>query len=134
MTRQHHPSLGMDARTGQRIDGLAHLNQSIVEILLTMVGTRCMNRTFGSRWCDHLDRPGCSVWLLQTYAAIADALQRWEPRINLTRVQVLADSGMEQGKFLIALQWKLAPDYYWLVPGLRPDTVNDQLYTLEVAA
>jgi phage-related baseplate assembly protein/phage baseplate assembly protein W len=67
----------------------AHIVQSIGDILSTPVGSRVLRRAYGSRLADLFGRPVNRQTLLEIYAATAEALARWEPRIRLTRVQVL---------------------------------------------
>lgn len=84
---------GMDARTGKPIGDEAHLAQSIGDILSTPLGSRVMRRDYGSLLFDLIDKPinGAIRMLLQ--AATAIALRRWEPRLQLTRVTILAAGG-----------------------------------------
>ncbi len=70
------------------IDLDAHLAQSIADILTTPRGTRVMRRDYGSDLLDLVDAPMNGETLIDVYAATADALDRWEPRLKLTRVEV----------------------------------------------
>ncbi len=79
---------GMDAATGKHLDGLAHLKQSIRDILRTPIGTRVMRREYGSGLFDLIDRPVNRAWLVEAYAAVAVALDRWEPRFRLKKIRV----------------------------------------------
>lgn len=81
---------GTDANTGKRITGLAHLRQSIRDILTTPIGSRVMRRDYGSRLYELVDAPVNRETLLDLYAATAEALATWEPRIEVE--QVTADS------------------------------------------
>ena len=80
--------LGMNAHTGQPLAGLGHLRQSIADILSTPLNTRVMRRDYGSDLPDLIDRPLNGETLVDVYAATADALARWEPRLRLTRVSI----------------------------------------------
>ena len=75
---------GMSAETGRALGGSDHLRQSVRDVLLTPVGSRVMRRDYGSRVPDLLD----SGNLPAMRAAAAEALARWEPRIDLSRVTV----------------------------------------------
>mgnify|MGYP001220175145 CR=1 FL=1 len=79
---------GMDAATGRAIDGLAHLRQSVADILTTPIGTRVHRREYGSELPRLVDRPVNEALLVDLYAATAAALDRWEPRIRVRRVRV----------------------------------------------
>lgn len=78
---------GMNAATGRPLDGYAHLRQSIRDILATPVGTRVMRRDYGSRCPDLTDAPITRALLVDIFAAVAEALDRWEPRFRLARIE-----------------------------------------------
>jgi phage baseplate assembly protein W len=78
---------GTNARTGKILSGLAHLRQSIRDILTTPLGSRVMRRNYGSRLFDLVDNPLNEQTLVDLFAATAEALIRWEPRLQVTRVQ-----------------------------------------------
>ncbi len=79
---------GMDAQTGKRTAGIAHLRQSVIRILTTPIGSRVYRRDFGSRLFELIDQPTNEAWSVDVYAATAEALARWEPRFRLRQVQV----------------------------------------------
>ena len=78
---------GIDARTGKPLSGLAHLRQSIRDILTTPLGSRIMRRNYGSRLFDLVDNPLNEQTLVEIFAATAEALIQWEPRLKVMRVQ-----------------------------------------------
>ena len=78
---------GTDAKTGKPLSGLAHLRQSIKDILTTPLGSRVMRRNYGSRLFDLVDNPLNEETIINIFAATAEALQQWEPRIRVLRVQ-----------------------------------------------
>ena len=78
--------IGMSASTGQPLDGTAHLEQSIGDILTTPIGSRVMRRDYGSLLFELIDQPVTAATRLLLSAATAIALRRWEPRLQLTRV------------------------------------------------
>jgi phage baseplate assembly protein W len=80
--------LGVHAQTGSALDGLGHLSQSIADIILTPVGSRVMRRTYGSRVPDLIDAPIGQRVLVDVTAAVATALERWEPRYRLDRLRL----------------------------------------------
>ncbi len=79
---------GMHSFTGQWLEGVAHLEQSIRDILTTPIGMRVMRRDYGSRLPDLVDAPISRTTLIDIYTATAEALLKWEPRLQLTRVEV----------------------------------------------
>ncbi len=94
---------GMNAHTGKALGGVGHLRQSIADILATPVGSRVMRREYGSRLFDLIDEPLTSATLVDLYAATAEALARWEPRFQLTRV-TLASRASKDGELSLNLQ------------------------------
>ncbi|WP_241232791.1 GPW/gp25 family protein [Paracoccus haematequi] len=82
----------MSRHTGRMIDGDAHLAQSITDILSTPLGTRVMRRDYGSSLPELIDAPMNGETVVDVFAATAEALDRWEPRFRLSRVQVSAAS------------------------------------------
>lgn len=79
---------GMNRITGQWLTGEAHLRQSIVDILTTPLGSRVMRRDYGSRLYQWVDAPMNRKTLVEIYAVAAEALRRWEPRLEVSRIQV----------------------------------------------
>ncbi|UYF99333.1 GPW/gp25 family protein [Halomonas sp. GD1P12] len=75
---------GMNATTGQHLDGLDHIRQSVADIITTPIGSRVMRRDYGSLVPELLDRPMSDALLMQVYAATVIAVSRWEPRIKIT--------------------------------------------------
>ena len=82
--------IGMDRHTGLPISGIDHLMQSIEDILTTPIGSRLMRPEYGSSIRRFVDLPVSEGWKSAVQAEAARALNRWEPRLDLTRVQVLS--------------------------------------------
>ena len=70
------------------MEPLAHIRQSVMDIVTTPTGTRVMRPEYGSKVPHLVDRPVTQNWKLEVFAAIAEALHRWEPRVRVERVQV----------------------------------------------
>ncbi|MDR1235563.1 MAG: GPW/gp25 family protein [Holosporaceae bacterium] len=79
---------GMSRTNGQYLDDLEHLKQSIIDILTTPIGNRVMRREYGSNLFYLVDKPVNREFLQLIYAAVAEALERWEPRLQLKKVTV----------------------------------------------
>lgn len=92
---------GIDANTGKRLAGLDHLRQSIRDILTTPIGSRVMRRDYGSRLYQLVDAPLNRATILDLYAATAEALATWEPRIDVQEVRAAEASA---GKVTISLR------------------------------
>lgn len=98
---------GTNAFDGKRLGGVDHLRQSLRDILTTPIGTRVMRRDYGSRLFELVDAPLNRGTLLQLYAATAEAIRRWEPRIRLTKVRAVSS---EPGKVQLDLTGEYLPD------------------------
>lgn len=102
---------GLNMTTAQPIDGLDHLRQAVRDILMTPLGSRVMRRDYGSGLFDLVDQNLTGLTMAQIYAATADALRKWEPRLRLTRVQATAlPEDMESGRVMITLEGEYLPD------------------------
>jgi phage baseplate assembly protein W len=83
---------GMNAKTGRAIYDIEHLRQSIRDVLLTPSVSRLMRREYGSELFNLIDQAANPALHLRLYAAIAMALLRWEPRLQLSRIQISQQS------------------------------------------
>jgi phage baseplate assembly protein W len=79
---------GMSKNTGAYLNDLEHLKQSIVDILTTPVGSRVMRREYGSNLFYLVDHPVNREFVQQIYAAVAEAIEKWEPRFDLKKITV----------------------------------------------
>lgn len=97
--------MDLSDRTGAALDGWASVQQSIATILATRLETRVFRRDFGSDLATLIDAPMTDETILALYVAVAEAIDRWEPRFELTQVSILpAASG--------ALLMELHGSYY----------------------
>ena len=98
---------GMDAATGRPLGGIAHLRQSVRDVLTTRVGTRTGRRTYGSGLPELADRPLNAAALADVYAATVEALSAWEPRFKLESV---AATSSTSGHLVLDLTGRYLPD------------------------
>lgn len=96
---------GINASTGKHLDGVAHLKQSIRDILTTRIGTRVMRRDYGSRLPDLVDNPMNELLKVELFAATAEALAKWEPRFRLDRVYL--QEANSSGSIILALEGRI---------------------------
>lgn len=92
----------MNRTNGRRVTGLAHLQQSVADILTTPLGTRLERRTYGSLLPNLIDQPDNGPTRLRCYSAIASALMKWEPRLRVTRVGIT--TGSKPGQATVDLE------------------------------
>ena len=103
--------VGLNTQPGSTRRGMDHLRASIQDILSTPIGSRVMRRTYGSRLFELIDSNLNALTLAQIYAAIADALAKWEPRLKVTRVQANANpQDLSAGKISIDIEGEYLPD------------------------
>lgn len=111
--------------TGEAVEGWDHVVQSIQTILSTRLNTRVFRREFGSEVPALVDAPMNDANVLSLYVAVAEALERWEPRFELTDVQV---DGSETGIITMVLTGNHRPNAH--VSDLT--TVIDDTQTIRV--
>ncbi|SMH35818.1 GPW/gp25 family protein [Maritimibacter sp. HL-12] len=90
----------MDRHRGLSLDGDAHLTQSIGDILSTPIGSRVLRRDYGSNLPRLIDAPINGETVIDLYLASAEAIEKWEPRFRLSRVQI---AGAGSGQVDLAL-------------------------------
>ncbi|WP_447529809.1 GPW/gp25 family protein [Vreelandella sp. TE19] len=93
---------GMRTDNGHAVTGLAHIQQSIRDILTTPIGARVMRREYGSLLPELIDQPLNDVTLLQAYSATIMAITRWEPRVRVLRVNRQVDTA-QHGRALLGI-------------------------------
>lgn len=98
---------GINATTGKRLGGIEHLRQSLRDILTTPIGSRVMRREYGSRLFDLIDKPTNRETITDIYAATAEAIMRWEPRFQVTKVAI---SATEPGRVELNLTGNYLPN------------------------
>lgn len=76
----------MNRYTGERLTNESeHIKQSIADILLTPIGSRIQRREYGSLIPMLIDRPISQTLMLQLAACAVTAINRWEPRVQITQ-------------------------------------------------
>ncbi|HGS4463214.1 TPA: GPW/gp25 family protein [Vibrio metschnikovii] len=98
---------GMDANTGRALSGVDHLKQSVRDILTTPIGSRVMRRDYGSRLFDLIDNPGNPETVADIVAESAQALRKWEKRIEVSRVLV---TSAKPGSVTLTIEGKYKPN------------------------
>jgi len=92
---------GMNRTTGKPLDGVEHLKQSIRDIMMTAPETRVMRREYGCGVRDLVDAPLNGRTLTTFYAAAAAALDKFEPRLRVSRVYGEID---QTGDFILTVE------------------------------
>lgn len=98
---------GMDANTGRALSGIDHLKQSVIDILTTPIGSRVMRRDYGSRLFELIDNPTNPETVADIVAESAQALKKWEKRIEVSRVLV---TSAQSGSVALTIEGKYKPN------------------------
>ncbi len=97
---------GMDKVSGKPLADFSHLQQSIMDILSTPIGSRPMRRDYGSRLFQRLDAPLTGDLVAEIYSDVVEALFNYEPRIKVTAVTV---TELIPGKIVLTLDGVYIP-------------------------
>lgn len=97
----------MNKETGKELEGIEHLKQSIIDILTTPINSRIMRRDYGSRLFELVDKPINRDLTLEIYAAVAEALEKWEKRFKLEKVKI---TEVKEGKVILVLEGIYLPE------------------------
>ena len=106
------------------VDGDAAIRRSIYLIIHTVPGERVMRPDFGCQIHELIFDPANAETAAVAERYVREALNRWEPRIDITEIDVIPSSG-DRGELLINISYKPKdqPDErilvypYYLTPG-----------------
>lgn len=82
--------MDLNHETGGSVEGWDSVLQSLQTILSTRINTRVFLREFGSDVPLLIDAPMNDQSTVALYVAVAEAIERWEPRFELSDVQLQA--------------------------------------------
>lgn len=97
---------GMSRQSGQKIDQVSHILQSVRDILTTPIGSRVMRRDYGSLIPFLIDSPLNSYFAMQLRASIIHALMRWETRVTPIRIELVTDDNASQGIASLMIEYR----------------------------
>lgn len=80
---------GIDARTGRPLSGRAHLEQSIVKIVMTIPTERVMRLDFGMDPTRQIGRNLSARLAAEFYRDVIVAVHKWEPEYRIRRLQLV---------------------------------------------
>ncbi|MDO4427148.1 MAG: GPW/gp25 family protein [Moraxella sp.] len=88
-----HLAQGMSRADGTLLEVDAHISQSIRDILTTPIGSRLLRRQYGSLLPFLIDSPMTPAIRLRLMNAIATAVIKWEPRVQVRHVALSMNEG-----------------------------------------
>lgn len=94
---------GMSNKNGGYLNDLEHLKQSIIDILTTPIGSRVICRDYGSNLFQLTDQPINRDLFPKIYAAVADAIDKWEPRFKVEKIKI---DSIKEGRIILSLVGK----------------------------
>lgn len=97
---------GMNRNTGKRLEGDAHLRQSVADLLTTSLRSRVMRAGYGSELYDCVDAPISAETTARITACVVDALAKWEPRLKVVSCKPVRLTDPAAGKIRISLTLK----------------------------
>ena len=130
------PSIDIDAGSGADIAGWPHVLQSLEEIFKTRFAERVMREWFGSMVPAFLGENMTVQTIVPFFAAIASAIEQWEPRYRVLRV--VPESVGRDGRLRVMIEGEYRPRA--LLGDFTPEGVrrvflaaNDNGYMVEAA-
>lgn len=97
---------GMNKQTGKELSGIAHLKQSITDILTTPIGSRPMRRDYGSRLFERIDNPITGELIAEIYSDVVEAIFNYEPRFEVSNISI---ADIDKGKIVLDLEGRYLP-------------------------
>lgn len=85
----------MSRQSGVGLTELEHIKQSLEDLISTPIGSRIMRRDYGTQVANLLDQPTSEALYLKCYSTIYSAILRWEPRIDITKLNISEFNGSQ---------------------------------------
>ena len=80
---------GMCLKTGKLISDIEAIDRAVESILLTPFGSEPLNRGFGSKVLDFLDKPMNDTWKMELASEVTSRITKQEKRFKVKSVAVL---------------------------------------------
>ncbi len=100
------PGAGIDRRTGRLLSGWPHVQQSLEVIFTTGFGERVMREWFGSHVPRLLGESLTTPTLLRFKLAVFVAIELWEPRFRVTKINSLSVDRLGRYRCEIEGEWR----------------------------
>ncbi|MCF6775988.1 GPW/gp25 family protein [Thiotrichales bacterium 19X7-9] len=83
---------GISKYGNKMLEDFEHVKQSIEDILTTPIGSRVMNRSYGSKLFNLIDQPFNQITLAKILNATLEAVTIWEKRVRVSQIKVNRNS------------------------------------------
>lgn len=100
------PGAGIDRRTGRPLAGWGHVQQSLEVIFTTGFGERVLREWFGSHVPRLLGESLTPTTLLRFKLAVFVAIELWEPRFRVTKINSLSVDRLGRYRCEIEGEWR----------------------------
>ena len=101
------PSIDFDVVTGGNIGGWEHVLQCIGDFFATSFGERIMREYYGSAVPRFLGENLTTKTVVPFFAAVAAAIEQWEPRFRVTNVTPISVN--RDGQLQVEIQGQFRP-------------------------
>lgn len=101
------PTVDMDVLTGGDISGWPHVLQCIQDFFTTSFGERVMREWYGSVVPRFLGENLTASTVVPFFAAIASAIEQWEPRYRITKI--VPESVGRDGRLRVYMEGEYRP-------------------------
>lgn len=101
------PSVDFDVETGADISGWPHVVQCVADFFATSFGERVMREYYGTAVPRFLGENLNTQTVVPFFAAMASAIEQWEPRYRVTKI--IPESVGRDGKLKIVIQGQFRP-------------------------
>lgn len=101
------PSIDIDIETGADVTGWPHVLQCIQDFFVQPFGERVMREWYGSAVPRFLGENLTTSTVVPFFAAMASAIEQWEPRYRLTKV--VPESVGRDGKLRVYMEGEYRP-------------------------
>ncbi len=105
---------GMNAQTGEIIDNIEQVKQSVTDILTVPHGSRVMRRDYGAGLTQFIDAPMNPYVICRMQSVLANALSMQQDQLSLEEIFISSNqtnpSDLPTGSFTVSLKGTYVPE------------------------
>jgi len=122
---------GLNRNQAGFLRAINHINQSIGDIVNTLIGTRVERREYGSHVPALVDSGLTPINILRIYEAATVAIDRWEVRINVRKV-FIDTANVTSGHVTLNIAWVIRKKYRWILREIKENEVIESFIKIQV--